>query len=331
MQAFEYTRPQRAGQAVALLGDDGHEGRGAVPMAGGSDLFGLMKDGAVTPGRLVDVRDLAEAAGAARGDDGGLVLGAATTVGVLAQHPALAADYPALAKAFRAVASPQIRNVGTLGGNLCQRPRCWYFRLGYGLLAQRDGRSMVLDGDHRYHAVLGNDGPAYFVSPSTVAPLLIGYGAEVETQGPDGGRRFPVAELYRTPRAEGESELSLAPGEIVLRLHLPPAAGRVGASYEVRQRKSLDWSLATASVVLRLDGGRVADARIVLGQVAPTPWRAGAAEAALAGETVDGDSAAAAARAAVEGARSLGRNGYKIQLARTAVQRALLAAAGKEV
>jgi xanthine dehydrogenase YagS FAD-binding subunit len=332
MQAFEYASPRRASQAVELLAGAGHEGRGALAVAGGSDLYALMKDGVATPGRLVDVSAVDELAGVAARDDGGLDLGAVTTVGELAENGALRAAYPALAHAFGHVASPQIRSVGTLGGNLCQRPRCWYFRLGYGLLARgADGASLVDKGDDRYHAVLGNAGPAKFVSPSTVAPLLIAFGAEVSTLGADGERRFPLAELYRTPRADGESELTLAPGELVTRVHLPPAAGRVAASYEVRQRTSLDWSLATASVVLSIAGGRVASASVWLGQVAPVPWHAAGAEAALAGKAVDAATAAAAGEAAVADARPLSRNRYKIQLARTAVKRAVLTAAGKEV
>jgi len=329
MRSFEYARPATAEQAVALLAAPGHEGRGALPVAGGSDLLALLKEGVVTPGRLVDLKGVAALAGVERGADGGFILGALTTIDELAADAALAAEHPALSRAFGDVAAPQIRNVGTLGGNLCQRPRCWYFRLGYGLLARgADGGSLVESGDDRYHAILGNGGPAYFVSPSTVAPMLVALGAEVETAGPGGARRFGLAGLYRTPQGDGESELTLAAGELVARVHLPPPAGRRQASYEVRQRRSLDWSLATAAVVLAMDGARVAAARVVLGQVAPVPWRAEAAEAALAGRPLDAATAAAAAAAAVTGARALGRNGYKIQLAKTAVKRALAAAAG---
>jgi xanthine dehydrogenase YagS FAD-binding subunit len=329
MRPFEYTVPTTARQAVALLAAAGHEERGSLPVAGGSDLVALLKDEVVTPGRLVDLTGLADLRGISPREDGGLVLGALTPLADLAAAPELAAAHPALARALGRVASPQIRSVGTLGGNLCQRPRCWYFRLGYGLLALHDGESMVRRGDDRYHAILGNDGPALFVSPSTVAPLLIALGAEVSAAGPRGERTFPLAELYRVPRADGESELTLARGEIVTRVALPPPAGRRAASYEVRQRKSLDWSLATASVVLGLGGGRVREARVVLGQVAPVPWRAEAAERALAGQAVDAATAAAAADAAVAGARPIRTNAYKIRLARTAVKRAILEAAGR--
>jgi len=330
MRPFEYTAPATAGQAVALLGAPGYEERGSLPLAGGSDLVSLLKDEVVTPGRLVDLNGLTDLVGIRQRDDGGVDVGALTPLADLATAPQLTAGYPALAAAFGRVAGPQIRSVASLGGNLCQRPRCWYFRLGYGLLALADGESMVRRGDDRYHAILGNDGPALFVSPSTVAPLLIAYGAVVTVLGPAGERTFPLADLYRVPRAEGESELTLRRGEIVTSVGLPPPGGRRAASVEIRHRKSLDWSLATASVVLATDGGRVAEARVVLGQVAPRPWRCEGAEAAITGRAVDAPLAAAAADAAVAAARPIRRNGYKIQLARTAVKRAILEAAGKE-
>jgi len=321
-RAFEYAVPTTAEQAVALLA-----ARGAMPLGGGSDLLSLVKDGVVRPARLVGLDAVGGLDGVERRADG-LALGALATLERLAADATLAAAHPALARALGRVAGPQIRAVGTLGGNLCQRPRCWYFRRGYGLLALRGGRSMVLDGDDRYHAVLGNDGPAYFVHPSTVAPLLVALGARAEVLGPGGSRTVPVADLYRTPRRPEESELTLGRQEIVVRVVVPAAGpGRRAASYEVRQRRTLDWSLATASVALALDGGRVREARIVLGQVAPVPWRARGAETELAGREPTAEVVARAARAAVAEAKALRTNGYKIRLAETAVRRAIARAA----
>jgi xanthine dehydrogenase YagS FAD-binding subunit len=198
----------------------------------------------------------------------------------------------------------------------------------------------VRDGDNRYHAILGNDGDALFVSPSTVAPILIALGARISIAGPSGEggtREVALADFYRTPAAEGEREHDLAPDEVVTALHLPgagdddPPGRRRTASYEVRPGKGLDWSLATAAVALRVeDGNRVSEARVVLGQVAPVPWRARGAEEALVGRAVSAASAAAAAEAAVAGARPLSRNRYKVQLARVAVRRAVMRAAGEE-
>jgi xanthine dehydrogenase YagS FAD-binding subunit len=323
MRPFEYASPRTREQAVRLLGAPG-----ALPLGGGSDLLALMKDGVETPRRLVNVKDLEGLTGVRAEKGAGLRIGAMTTLDDLAADAALGGGYSVVAKAAGTLAGPQIRNVATLGGNLCQRPRCWYFRNGFGLLAIKDGQSMVTAGDNRYHAILGNDGPAYFVQPSTLVPVLVAVGAQVAVLGPEGERRIELEKLYRIPQNEGEREIDLKPGEILTEVFLPPRAGRKIASYEVRQRQTLDWSLATASVALEMDGLRVNRARVVLGQVAPTPWIAAEAEEFLAGKTLDVKVASQAGEAALQKAKPLSRNKYKIQLARVAVKRALLAAAG---
>ena len=330
MRAFEYASPDTPAQALKLLIP------GSTPLAGGSDLLGLMKDDVETPTRLVNLKDLRDLKGVRWDPKTGLRIGALVTIDEVASDPALKFDYSVLADAFGRVAGPQIRNVATVGGNLCQRPRCWYFRNGFGLLPMKDGKSMAVEGDNRYHAIFGggdggNAGPAYFVTPSTVAPLLVALGTQIAVLGPQGERRMELERFFRIPQKDGEREHDLAPGEIVTEIVVPPASGRRIASYEVRQRETLDWSLATASVVLEMDDTRVARASIVLGQVAPIPWRAKAAEALLVGKAIDRALAEKAGEAAVEGAKPLSRNRYKIQLARVAVKRALLAAAGMEV
>ncbi len=323
MQPFEYASPKTREQAVRLLAAPG-----AAVLAGGSDLLGLMKDDVETPKRLVNLKAVEGLRGVRAEKDKSLRIGALTTLDDLAADAALAWEYPAVAAAAGRLAGPQIRNVATVGGNLCQRPRCWYFRNGFGLLAMKDGRSMVAEGDNRYHAILGNDGPAYFVQPSTLVPLLVAVGAQVSLLGPAGERRIDLEKLYRVPQKEGEREHDLQPGEIVAELLLPPAAGRKIASYEVRQRETLDWSLATAAVALEMDSGKVGRARVVLGQMAPIPWTAAEAEELLRGKELDAAVAAQAGEAAVQKAKALSHNRYKIQLARVAVKRALLAAAG---
>jgi len=325
MQPFEYASPATREQAVQLLAAQPDR---AAALAGGSDLLALMKDGAVTPGRLVNLKKVQGLQGIRYAAESGFRIGALTTIDDLASSEVLRLEHPAVTAAAGRLAGPQIRNVATLGGNLCQRPRCWYFRNGFGLLPQRDGKSMVLEGDNRYHAILGNEGPAYFVTPSTLAPLLIALDAEVALLGPQGERRLPLEKLYRAPQAEGEREHDLAPGEIVTELVLGPLAGRQVASYEVRQRETLDWSLATASVALETDSGVVKRARVVLGQVAPVPWVAREVESFLAGKPIDEGVAEEAGKLAVQGAKPLSGNRYKIQLARVAVRRALLTAAG---
>lgn len=325
MRPFEYASPTMLGQAVSLLASPG-----SVPLAGGSDLLGLMKDEVETPRRLVNLKDIRDLRGI-RLDEAGLKIGALVTLDELAADPALRFDYAALADAAGRVAGPQIRNVATVGGNLCQRPRCWYFRNGFGLLPLQNGKSMVTEGDNRYHAVFGNDGPAAFVTPSTIAPLLVALGTRVTIAGLKGERKVDLESFYRVPRNPEEREHDLAPGEIVTSITVAPASGRKLASYEVRQRETLDWSLATASVALDMDGPRVTKANVVLGQVAPIPWRSREAEAVLQGQVLDRALANQAGEAAVQGAKPLSRNRYKVQLARVAVHRALLAAAGMEV
>jgi xanthine dehydrogenase YagS FAD-binding subunit len=217
--------------------------------------------------------------------------------------------------------------MGTVGGDLCQRPRCWYYRAGFGLLARDEsGRSLVVEGDNRYHAILGNSGPAYFVNPSSLAPPLIALRASMKIFGPKGERQIELENFFRIPQSEDEREYDLAPNEILTDILVPPPSGIKSATYEVRQREALDWPLVTASVALRLSGRRVESARIVLGHVAPIPWRSKEAEQAITGKEITEETAQSAGEAAVRKARSLGRNGYKIQLARTAVKRALLAA-----
>ena len=324
MNRFEYASPATLEQAHRLLAAEG-----SAVLAGGSDLLALMKDGVEIPRRLVNVKSVQGLAGVRAVAGGGLTVGALTTLDGLVADAALGWEHPVLTKAAARVAGPQIRHVATLGGNLCQRPRCWYFRNGFGLLAQKDGKSMVREGDNRYHAILGNDGPACFVHPSTLAPLLIALGAQATVAGPQGERRLELEKLYRIPKAEGEREHDLAPAEIVTGIVLPPAAGRRIATYEVRRQEALDWPLATASVALEMEAGQVKKARVVLGQVAPIPWTAAEAETFLQGKAIDAAVAQQAGEAAVQGAKALSRNGYKIQLARVAVARALLAAVGR--
>jgi xanthine dehydrogenase YagS FAD-binding subunit len=323
VRAFEYASARSKQQAAELLGAKWGD---AEVLAGGSDLLALMKDDVVRPRRLVDIKEIPEMRGI-RAAGAGVSLGALVTLAELQDDSRLRQRYPALAHALDDAASPQIRNVATLGGNLCQRPRCWYFRGGHGLLARGpNGESLVLKGDNRYHAILGNGGPAYFVSPSTIAPALVAYGAKVRLFGPRGERELPLEKFFRTPKSDGEREHDLAPNEIVTEIVLPSAEGTRSASYEVRQKEAFDWPYATASVVIRMSGNTAQSARIVLGHVAPIPWISPEAEAAVAGKPLDETTAAAAGRAAVAAAKPLSRNRHKIQLATIAVKRALLLA-----
>lgn len=324
MQAFEYARPKTVQAALALVGSQWGD---TEILAGGTDLLGLMKNYVLTPKRLVDIKslDLSQAGGNARG---GFTIRATTTIDQILQEKMVHTEFRALAQALSDVASPQIRNMATLGGNLCQRPRCWYYRNGFGLLARdKNGKSLVPAGENKYHAILGNGGPAYFVSPSTVAPALIALGAKISLAGPQGTRELALSDFFVIPQNDTDREHALLPNEILTAITIPDSSkGMRSAAYEVRQKDAFDWPLATAAVALRMKGNTIESANIVLGHVAPIPWQAKEASAWLAGKTLNEDSAAKAGEVAVRGAKPLSQNAYKVQLARVAVKRALLAA-----
>jgi len=325
MQPFDYASPTKKEQVSDLLGSTWGE---VEVLAGGTDLLALMKDEVCAPKRLVNIKGISELHGV-RTEKEQLVIGSLTTLAEIGSDAQVQREYPALAAAAGDAASPQIRNLATLGGNLCQRPRCWYFRTGHGLLAQdKDGKSLVLQGDNRYHAILGNQGPAYFVSPSTVAPVLIAYGANVRLLGPHGAREIPLEKFFVIPRGEQQREHDLVPNEIVAEIVLPKLHGVRAAHYEVRQKEAFDWPYATAAVALTMNGSTVRGARVVMGHVAPIPWVSAEAAQVLAGKAVTPATADQAAAASVDAARSLGHNQQKITLARVAVKRAILAAGG---
>jgi xanthine dehydrogenase YagS FAD-binding subunit len=323
MQAFEYADPSTLHEALTLLGSQWGE---ADVLAGGTDQISLMKDYIHTPKRVVNIKGVKELAGI-HGSAQGLRIGATVTFDELASNAAVRAEYPALHSAAMGVASPQIRNMGTVGGDLCQRPRCWYFRAGHGLLGLEDGKSLIPNGENKYHAIFGA-APAYFVSASSLAPALAALNAHLKIASPSGVRTVAVDRFFLVPKTAGEREIDLHPNEIVTEILIPASATK-NATYEVRQKEALDWPLATASVALKMSGSKVAAARIVMGHVAPTPWPASEAEKSLIGKSIDEASAQSAGEEAVRGAQPLSQNAYKVQLAKVAVKRALLAAAGK--
>ena len=325
MRAFEYVSPKTKEQAVSLLGN---AWGGTEVLAGGTDLLALMKDDVVMPKRLVNIKDIDDLRGV-KAEAQGVRIGALTTLGELADDATVKKQYPALADALIEAASQQIRNMATLGGNLCQRPRCWYFRNGLGLLPKDEsGKDLVSGGENRYHAILGNGGPAKFVSPSTIAPALIAYGAKVRIMGPKGKRELPLEKFFVIPRAETDREHDLRPNEIVTEVVLPSSEGLKAAHYEIRQKAAFDWPLALAAVAFKMNGATVQSAKVVLGYVAPMPWVSVEASKELTGKGINNASAQKASDAALSGAKALSQNGYKVQLAKVALKRAILQAGG---
>jgi xanthine dehydrogenase YagS FAD-binding subunit len=320
MQSFEYANPTSLQEAAGLLG--ARWGQADV-LAGGTDLLSLMKEHLHTPRRVVNIKNIKELEGISK-TGAGLRIGALVTMDELAKNADVRASYKSLAEAAEGIPSPQIRHMGTAGGDLCQRPRCWYYRQGMGLLALKDGNSLVPEGDNRYHSIFG-DGPAYFVSASSLGPALIALGATVKLVSAKGAREVPVAKFFLAPKDEATREIALRPDEILTEILIPGAAVR-SATYEVRQKEALDWPLAAAAVALEMNGSTVKSARVVLGHVAPTPYEAAGAAHALVGKTVTVATAEAAGKAAVASAKPLSQNAYKVTLAKVAVKRAILAA-----
>ena len=320
MKAFAYVNATNEKEAIAAL-SGATRGR-LLPMAGGMDLLGLMKDYIVSPERVVSIKNLDQAIVSA---GGGLRIGAAVKIADLAEQAEVKKMYPALVTAAEGVGTPQIRNMGTVGGNIMQRPRCWYFRNEeFNCLKKGGSRCFAVDGENQYHAIFG-DGPCHIVHPSSLAVPVIAYGGRFRVVGPNGVREIDAGQFFQLPNANLYGETVLQPDEMVTHVLLP-APGQRSAAYEVRFKQSHDWPLAAASVNLVMSGATVKSARIVMGAVAPIPWRVPAAERALAGKTITEAVAVAAATAAVTGARPMSGNAYKIQIAKTAVKRAIMAA-----
>jgi xanthine dehydrogenase YagS FAD-binding subunit len=327
VKAFAYVNAASQQEALAALAA-ATRGR-ILPLAGGMDLIGLMKDYVATPDVLVNVKRLPSAV--AVPPQGLTTIGAAATITDVAENAALAKAYPALADAAKGVGTTQIRNVGTVGGNLMQRPRCWYFRNEeFNCLKKGGSRCFAVEGENQYHAIFG-DGPCHIVHPSSLAMPLIAYGARIKVAGPNGEREIEADKFFVMPDRNMFGETVLEPNELVTEVVIPTSRNISAATYEVKFKQSHDWPIATASVALRLAGGAVESARVVLGAVAPIPWRSLPAEQMLKGKRIDEAVAWQAAEAAMAGAKPMSHNGYKVQIAKTALRRAIMKATGAKV
>jgi xanthine dehydrogenase YagS FAD-binding subunit len=326
VKAFAYVNAANEKEAVAALGTE----RGKIlPLAGGMDLVALMKDYIAQPDRIVNVKNLDRTI--RRTAAGGLRIGAAVTIAELAAHAEAAKMYPALVQAAEELGTPQIRNLGTVGGNLNQRPRCWYFRNEeFNCLKKGGSRCFAVDGENQYHAIFGG-GPCHIIHPSSLAVPAIALDARFRIVGPAGEREVAAGEFFVAPDKNLFGETVLAANELLTHVTLPPPGGARSATYEVRFKQSHDWPLAIASVSLTVNGQTIKAARVVMGAVAPVPWRSSAAETALAGKPLNEETAITAAEAAVAGAKPMSGNAYKVQIARTAVKRAVLKAGGIKV
>ncbi|MCS7168131.1 MAG: xanthine dehydrogenase family protein subunit M [Gemmatales bacterium] len=334
MKNFTYYRPLSLEAAVALL--DTRWGTTEL-LAGGTDLLDLQKEYIAQPDKVVSLTFIQdpvftriEVPQILPGTKPTVSIGAAVKIADIAEHAELKHLFPALTDAAAQVGGPQIRNMGTLGGNLCQRNRCWYFRDEHVLCLLKGGRRcFAADGENRYHAIFTKGHPCVIVHPSTLAPALIALGASVEVLGPNGKRTIELSKFFQAPTKPDQREHVLAPNEIVVRV-LIPVEGLRNASYEVRHKQSYDWPLAQAAVAFRLIGGKATDVRIVLGHVAPTPHVATEAQKVVEGQTITRELAEKAGEAATAGAVPLSQNAYKVHLVKVAVKRALLLASGAQ-
>jgi xanthine dehydrogenase YagS FAD-binding subunit len=320
LPTFTYVRPKSVTEALELGATEG-----AVLHAGGTDLLGCLRDGVFRAGKVVSLSALGELRGIERTSDGGLRIGALTTLTEIAEHATVREQYLALAQGAASAASPQLRNQGTIGGNLCQRPRCWYFRGDFHCLRKGGDRCYAVNGDNRYHCILGGTA-CYIVHPSDTAPALVALGAQVRVVSRSGSRLVPMDEFFVPPARSIQRENVLRPGELLTEIRLPPASGR-SVYRKVRARGSWDFALAGVAVAATVTEGRVERARVVLSGVAPIPWRATEAEAVLTGRQLDADGIGRAAEASMAGAQPLAHNGYKIHLVRGLVAETLEALA----
>jgi xanthine dehydrogenase YagS FAD-binding subunit len=325
VKAFSYVNPKNEKEAIGALSAEPDK---VMPIAGGQDLLARLKDYVAEPDRIVNVKGALDATVTPM-PGGGLKIGAAMKLVDLAEHAQVAKLYPAMALAAIEVGTPQIRNQGTVGGNLNQRPRCWYFR-NEEFVCFKKGGSVCFSpsGENQFHAIFGN-GPSFIVHPSSLAVPSVAYGATFRIAGPKGERMVPAAEYFTMPTLQNvRSENVLAPNELLTHVILPAPGTVKSGHYEVRYKESHDWPIAFATVVIGMAGETIKTARVVMGAVAPVPWRSAAAEAALVGKPINEQTATAAAEAAVREARPLSQNAYKVQVAKTAVKRAILNAAG---
>ena len=324
MKAFAYAEPKSESEVLDFLSDAPGE---VEIMAGGTDLTGLMKKMIVTPDRVVNIMEVPSLKQIEALPEGGVAIGAAVTLDDVLASPLLL-QYPAVQQAISSLGSIQLQSQGTIGGDLCARPRCWYFRSGRGLLGQAG--ELAAEGDNRHHAIFDNDGPARFVSSSRLAPALIAHQARVRIVGPspEDEALVELADFFRTPRHEAERETILQRNQFISHIILPANNGWTSAVYEVKHGAGPDYPLVAAAAALEMKGDVVQQAHVVLGQVAPTPWISITAAHAIEGMPVDEATAKAAGIAAIQAATPLKDNEYKIQLAKASVQRAILRAAG---
>jgi xanthine dehydrogenase YagS FAD-binding subunit len=322
MKAFTHAAPKTVAQALTVIADAKKNGRSVAVAGGGSDVLGMMKERLVTPDVVVRLKAI-NGLDQAKAEHGGLTIGGQMTLDALTRHDLVRRHYPVLAEAAQDVATPQIRNVATLAGNLCQRPWCWYYRNGFKCFKNGGSTCYSASGENEFHAIFGG-GPSYIVHPSDTAPALVALDATFTIHGPSGRRTVPAAEFFTLPTVNAARENVLNEGEILESVWLPASRPGVRSTYhKIMDRAAWTHAVVSAAIALDMNGATCRSARVVLGGVAPVPWRVPAVEQLLAGKQMTAELAAQAGEAAVAGARPLARNGYKVPLVRNMVARTI--------
>ena len=323
MKSLINANPRDLRQAVTLAEQARSNGHQAMIAGGGSDLLGMVKERIVSPDVLIHLRSI-------KGMDqvtqahGSVQIGGLITLDTLSHHPLILRDYAVLAEAAGSVATPQIRNAGTLAGNVCQRPWCWYFRNGFPCYKAGGNTCFSFNGENQFHAIFGG-GPSFIVHPSDTAPALVALDAKFRIVGPKGERTVPAGDFFVLPKQNAARENALGDDEILASIELPAARlGTRSTYHKVLDREAWTHAVVSAAIVLEMDKDVCRSARVVLGGVAPIPWRVPDAERPLTGQRITPELAARAAETAVAGAKPLAKNAYKVPLTREIVQRTVL-------
>jgi xanthine dehydrogenase YagS FAD-binding subunit len=325
MKSFQNIDVKSVKEATSLLHKFHQQKKVAAVVGGGSEYLQLMKDHVVEPDYLINLKTI-PGLEFIKEERGGFRVGALTKLVDIEEHPAIREKLLILSSAAGEAASPQIRNAGTIAGNICQRPFCWYFRSSNFNCLRKGGQvCYTVTGDGRFHAILGG-GPSYIVHPSDTAPALVALGAQIKIAGPSGENMIPLEKFFVLPSIDYKRENILNPGEIVTEIYVPaPKAGSKGFYHKVRERLAWDHAIVTVATVVESSGGVVRDARVVMGGVAPIPWRVAKAEEFLRGKKLEEAIAKQGGEIALEGAKPLKDNVYKVQMAKDLIQRGLLA------
>jgi len=325
MNNFEYIQPKNLKEANQALGNDWQN---ALAFAGGTDLLGLMKDGIQSPQKLVNLKSLPGLNKISYTAGKGLIIGALTTLVEILEHPVINKKYPVLIQATKAVASPQLRNVGTIGGNICQRPRCWYFRGDFHCLRKGGDLCYAVDGKNKFHCVIGG-GPCFIVHPSDLAVALTALNAKVKISSGKKARTIPIRQFFVLPEQNVERENILKPGEILTAIEIPDVAPNTKSGYlKMRERAAWDFALVSVAAVVQKSGTSFQAGSIALGGVAPIPWFEKDVSAKLTGWSATPEQIGALAKTVLREAEPLNDNAYKLPLARNLVKKLLLSMAG---